>query len=252
VALDFVGMNPGSPHGNCPAVHVDHDTGDGLFVGKKVTDHETVAEVRSHGDIDTDEDVIRMPASMWPTIAKAAAGEYETGRRGHGPLSVADMIAVTKRTAVHLEMRDSYGDDDPSFLTWKETGKHPEDDERDEAWRQVIRTAVARGVSFRRLRVICEPVSDYIRWEHAITSQVNIAAGEDVRWLPRSKAVGLMLPANDLWLFDNYTVRYANFAPDDTLTGEVSTTDPEQVRAVVAAFQIAWDLAIPHAEFTPA
>lgn len=251
MTLDFVGMNPDSPHGNCPAVHVDHRTGDGLFVGKVVTDTETLAEVATHGDIDADEGVFRMPASMWPIIAKAAAGEYDSGRRGHGPLTVEDMIGVTRRTAVHLEMRDGYDLTDPSFLTWKDTGEQPAGDERDEAWRQVIRTAVARGVTFRRLRVVSEPLSDYIRWEHAITSQVNVAAGEEVRWLPRSQAIGLLLPAHDLWLFDNHTVRYAHFAPDGTLSGEVSTTDPTQVDMVIAAFQRAWELAIPHAEFKP-
>jgi hypothetical protein len=251
VALDFVGMNPDSPHGNCPAVHRDRETGDGLFVGKIVSDPEVLAEVAAHGDIDVDEGVFRMPAAMWPIIAKAAAGDYELGQSGHGPLTIEDMIGVTRRTAVHLEMRDDYGLGDPSFLQWKQTGQHPADDERDEAWRQVIRAATDRGVSVRRLRVVSEPLTDYIRWEHAITTQVNAAAGEEVRWLPRSQALGLMLPAHDLWVFDNYTVRYAHFAPDGDLTSEVSTTDPRQVTAVVGAFQVAWDLAIPHANFKP-
>jgi hypothetical protein len=57
-----------------------------------------------------------------------------------------------------------------------------------------MRAATARGVTVRRVRVISEPPSDYIRWEHACTRR-NVEAD------------------------------------------------------IVAAFQIAWDRAIPHAEY---
>jgi hypothetical protein len=62
---------------------------------------------------------------------------------------------------------------------------------------QSVADAVARGVTVRRARVVSEPVGDYIRYEHACTAQ-NIAAGEDVRWLPRRLASDLLIPGNDL------------------------------------------------------
>jgi Family of unknown function (DUF6879) len=251
VALDFVGMSDTSPHGSCPAVYRDPATGDGVFVGKRVTDPLLLAEVASHGSIDADEGVFRMPANMWPHILKAASGDYEPDLRGHGPLSIEDIIKVARFSVAHLEMRDDYGLTDPAFLHWKETGRHPDDDPRDEAWREVIRDRVARGVGFRRLRVVSEPASEYIRWEWEITSQINVAAGEDVRWLPRSKAVGLMLPAHDLWMYDHHVVRFLHFQPDGELSGEASTNDPATVAAVTAAFETAWDHATPHADFRP-
>ena len=39
----------------------------------------------------------------------------------------------------------------------------------------------------RRVRVISEPASQYIEWEHART-RLNIEADGDIRWLPRTKA----------------------------------------------------------------
>ncbi|MFE0043322.1 DUF6879 family protein [Streptomyces albireticuli] len=41
-------------------------------------------------------------------------------------------------------------------------------------------------------RVISDPPHDHIWFEHA-TTVVNIAAGEQVRWLPRREASGLQL-----------------------------------------------------------
>ncbi|WP_438948653.1 DUF6879 family protein [Streptomyces atratus] len=54
----------------------------------------------------------------------------------------------------------------------------------------------ARGVRVLRARVVSEPVTEYIRFEHAITD-ANLRAGEEVRWLPRRRASTLALPGND-------------------------------------------------------
>ena len=64
----------------------------------------------------------------------------------------------------------------------------------------------AHAVMIRRVRVVSEPLSDYLRWEHACTD-VNISAGEDVRWLPRTKAAGLLLPGADCWVSGHRVVR---------------------------------------------
>jgi hypothetical protein len=57
----------------------------------------------------------------------------------------------------------------------------------------IVRAAVACGVTFRRVRVVSEPLSEYMLWEHACTG-TNVQAGEDVRWLPRTNAADLLLP----------------------------------------------------------
>ena len=113
----------------------------------------------------------------------------------------------------------------------------------------VVRAATARGVRIRRVRVVSEPLSDYLRWEHACT-EVNIEAGEDIRWLPRTQAADLLLPGADCWVFDHRLVRW-NFQRGDGTNPRHYTfsSDPRTIRDLVAAFEIAWDRAVPHAEY---
>jgi hypothetical protein len=111
---------------------------------------------------------------------------------------------------------------------------------------------VARGVKFRRARVISEPVSDYIRYEHFITDATNIAGGEDVRWLPRRQASDLCLPGNDFWLFDDRLIRFHHFSGDGEVVEDELVTDPAVIRMCAAAFEAVWARAIPHADYQPA
>jgi hypothetical protein len=57
---------------------------------------------------------------------------------------------------------------------------------------------------------VSEPVTDYIRYEHA-GAVVNVSAGEQVRWLPRRRAVELLLPGADLWIFGGTQVLFNHF-----------------------------------------
>lgn len=107
----------------------------------------------------------------------------------------------------------------------------------------------ARGVRFRRARVISEPVGDYIRFEHAITEEVNIAAGEDVRWLPRRRASDLCLPGNDFWLFDERLIRFSYFSGDGHILEDEMVSDMAVARMCSAAFEAIWERAIPHADY---
>jgi hypothetical protein len=95
-------------------------------------------------------------------------------------------------------MRDAYTPADPWFQAWL-VGDWQEFERRlARPWLDLIREVTGRGVKVRRARVISEPVTDYIRFEHA-TASSNVAAGEDVRRLPRHLATGPLLPARS-WL----------------------------------------------------
>jgi Family of unknown function (DUF6879) len=48
------------------------------------------------------------------------------------------------------------------------------------------------------------------------TAGLNIAAGEEVRWLPRRRASDLRLPGNDFWLLDELTGQHHDQAGGDT------------------------------------
>ncbi|MFD5097412.1 DUF6879 family protein [Streptomyces albidochromogenes] len=106
-------------------------------------------------------------------------------------------------------------------------------------------------VVMRRARIVSEPVTDYIRYEHAITP-LHLQAGEDVRWLPRRRASDISLPGNDFWLLDGRVVQFHHFtgtgdwAPD----GKERTTDPAAAALCHAAFETVWERGIPHEKYT--
>ncbi|MFJ9158656.1 DUF6879 family protein [Streptomyces griseoviridis] len=153
-----------------------------------------------------------------------------------------------QRTAVHLEMRDGYMKSDRAFIDWK-AGQTLDPAERWADWHAIVTEAAARGVAVRRARIVSTPVSEYIRFEHAVTDGLNIAAGEDVRWLSRRRASAIALPGNDFWLFDSSLVLLNHFDGEGENMDLELTEDPEVVKLCDAAFEAVWARATPHAEF---
>ncbi|MFJ1753883.1 DUF6879 family protein [Kitasatospora sp. NPDC088134] len=163
-----------------------------------------------------------------------------------------DLLKNAKRSAVHLEMRDAYGvgDEAEDFVRWKNSGERDSDPASSywAPWVSVISETVSRGVAVQRARIVSEPVTDYIRWEHAGTS-VNLAAGEEVRWLSRRKASGIALPGNDFWLFDSEIVLFNYFTGDGDWSGQELTTDPDTAQLCASAFAAVWASGVPHDEY---
>ncbi len=163
-----------------------------------------------------------------------------------------ELIAGCQRSAVHLEMRDSYAVDyeEGPFADWR-AGVRLDPTDRASWWRpwlDLIEETVARGVVVRRARIVSEPVSEYIRYEHSGTF-TNIAAGEQVRWLPRRRASDIALPGNDFWLFDEQWVHWNHFAGDGSSTGEEITDDPAVAKLCASAFEAVWERGIPHDQY---
>lgn len=164
----------------------------------------------------------------------------------------AEILAGVHRSAVHLELRDSYGVDNEAdnFAAFRR-GDWTEALERADrqSWLDLVSEATSRGIVMRRARVVSVRVSDYIRYEYAGT-QMNIDAGEQVRWLPRDQASSLALPGNDLWIFDGRLVQFNIF---DGLGQWIRTDfdeDPEVVKFCVSSFESVWKRAVRHADFT--
>lgn len=147
----------------------------------------------------------------------------------------AELLASTRASAVHLEMRDAYYSN-PRFEDWQ-AGRLFDWDDRASWWRpfhQNIADAVASGVAVRRVRIVSEPVTDYIRWEHYQT-RANVEAGEEVPWLPRHHAWDLLLPGSDLWIFDGRLMRVHHFSGDGEWIGKELCDTPSVVRSHAAA-----------------
>lgn len=162
------------------------------------------------------------------------------------------LLADCQYSAVHLEMRESYAVEveEESFAAWK-SGSRRNPDDRDSWWNEFhtqVADAVDRGVSVRRARIVSEPVTEYIRYEHSGTF-MNIAAGEQVRWLPRRQASDIALPGNDFWLFDDKLVRFGFFSGDGALVGRELNDDPDVAKLCGTAFEAVWDRAIPHEDY---
>ncbi|MFF2808647.1 DUF6879 family protein [Streptomyces sp. NPDC058000] len=158
------------------------------------------------------------------------------------------LFGSCRRSAVHLEMRDGYMRSDPAFIDWA-ADKVIDPAERWRDWLDTVKQATERGVSVRRARIVSEPVSDYIRFEHSVTEGLNINAGEMVGWLPRREATSLALPGNDYWVFDDKTALVNHFDGNgDSLHHEYSE-DPHLVSFLASAFEAVWEKTIPHAEY---
>src|SRR5258708_39733053 len=148
-------------------------------------------------------------------------------------------------------MRDDYGASSPAFAAWRE--RRPCDRSRpDAAWHSLVGSATGRGATVRRARIVSEPPSDYIRFEHKVTPAANLAAGEQVRWLPRQQASDLALPGNDFWLFDSTVVLFNYFSGNGAPAGTELRDDPAIGKACVSSFEAAWGPAIPHVGYRPA
>ncbi|MFC7305303.1 DUF6879 family protein [Streptomyces monticola] len=150
-------------------------------------------------------------------------------------------------------MRDGYMQSDPEYLAWRDGTRDQSRylDQEKSPWLALMREITGRGVTVRRARIVSEPVSDYIRFEHHVTAG-NVEAGEQVRWLPRRRASDLALPGNDFWLFDESLVVFLHFTGEGELSpegDEERTADPALVRLCSTAFESVWERAVPHEEY---
>lgn len=156
------------------------------------------------------------------------------------------LLETAVRSAVHLEMHDTYEAIDPDWLEWRE-GRRFDPAVRWASWFDLIRRTVARGVSIRRARIVTEPLTDYIRYEHEITAAHNIAAGEEVQWLPRQHALGLLVPLVDFWVIDSEVVIINQF---DTAGHMTEQRRDDLAGLYSSSFDQVWQQAVPHGDFT--
>ncbi|GAA2117084.1 hypothetical protein GCM10009802_17920 [Streptomyces synnematoformans] len=103
----------------------------------------------------------------------------------------------------------------------------------------------------RRVRVVTEPHSQYIGWEHSLTG-LNMEAGEDIRWLPRHRLPeGITFPVsgNDWWLFDDRLLAVGHFDADGRVLGSELIEAPGIVAECVRVRDQLWPLALAHSEY---
>jgi hypothetical protein len=160
------------------------------------------------------------------------------------------LLSNFQREAVHLEMRDAYGTavELPHLAQW--AAGEPDDLEWLQGWCEVLRAHVKAGRSVRRARVVSEPLSDYQRWSFSIAYPM-VEAGEDIRWVPRSRVSSIAVPGNDFYLFDDQLVVFLIYAGSGLAKDRMTSTDPADIHLCRTAFDAMWKLSIPHREYQP-
>jgi hypothetical protein len=177
-------------------------------------------------------------------------GLTRTYAPGEKEPTFAELLAACTSSAVHLEIHDAHLTSDPAYRAWLAgQADARESAEQYRAYTDVVVPAVRRGVRVRRARIVSEPASEYVRWEHWLTDPVNIAAGEDVRWLPRRLASTLAVPGNPYWVFDDRLVRFTIFDGSGEVQGSQYSDDAGVIDACRSAFEAVWRLAVPHQEY---
>lgn len=152
-----------------------------------------------------------------------------------------------ERDAFRLETREHYREAEEDEPLRRFLAGQP-DYAWNQEWAAMIRHRTMRGQRMSRVRVVAEPHSDYTRFGIDL-ARVNVAAGEDIRYLPRPRAAVLDLPRHDFWLIDSHTVAILHFGDDDTLTGAEVRTDPAAVEQHRRWRTVAWAAAMPLAQY---
>ncbi|MGH8906604.1 MAG: DUF6879 family protein [Egibacteraceae bacterium] len=160
------------------------------------------------------------------------------------------LFASFKREALHLEMRDSYGTaaEIPHLRKW-EAGELDDTDWL-QPWFDLVQAGTRAGKVFRRARIVSEPISHYQKWVRKDT-HLYVEAGEDIRWVPRSRVSTVALPGNDFWLFDDEVVVFLIFAAGGLVVDRHKTTDRSAIELCRTSFEEVWKLAIPNSEYRP-
>ncbi|MET8427903.1 DUF6879 family protein [Nocardia sp. NPDC004860] len=158
-----------------------------------------------------------------------------------------DLFREAQREAFHLEVRDSYAVASESEGLRRFLAGEPDTTDYDRRpWAQFMRETTARGVAVRRVRVVSAPHSDYQRWLLSITGS-NVAAGEDIRYVPRHLAGDV--PPDDWWLFDGELVAYNLVDDDGWPAGMAVTSDPRIAEYCRRVRDRLWSIATPYAEY---
>jgi hypothetical protein len=241
VTLRFLGRETGG--GGCPTLY---ETDHGTFViqGWGVTDPAVLAAL---GEVPGHELVIEVPKRLMRHLPEETQMQIPTDDDWD------ELFASVHRSACHLEMRDTYavGEEADAFAAF--LAGRPFDETQNAKvwgrWRELVRRNTARGVCFRRARIVSEPVTAYTRFLHDTATKPNIEAGEQIRWLPRRLASPIALPGNDFWLFDDARVIFNLFTGDGDWAGQEETDDPRVVELCRSGFEAVWSAATPHENY---
>jgi hypothetical protein len=118
-----------------------------------------------------------------------------------------------------------------------------------QAWMDVIRGEVARGLHTYRVHVLRSPLSDYLRYECEWNYVFNVEAGEHIRIIDTAEQRKPdQVPAEDFWLIGDEHLVLMHYEPDGTFRG-ASIGEPELIPRYIAARDAAWSAGIDFTDY---
>lgn len=236
MTLRFLGTT--SEEGDCPTLYEIPETDEVLVQGDRETDPAHLAQLR---DVKPSETFVRVPRSLLTRYApQTEAPELQPFS------SIGHLFREFRHTAWRLETRRAYASNRKGANWARFQAGDPLTFDSD--WYANVRTQTAQGKRFERVRLVDDPLTEDQRFLLA-TGLGSVAAGEDIRNLPRAQAEQLRLPDGDFWIFDSRILARFAFDETDTTLGAYVTEDPAEVLAACQARDAAWHHAVPTADF---
>ena len=154
-----------------------------------------------------------------------------------------------QRTAFRLETQGEYRELVEQEPLRRFRNGEPADDSWLNPWTDNVRVATRHGRRFQRVRVLTDPLTDYLRFEMDLALRANIPAGEEIRSLTMAKAKDLGIPIGlDLWMFDDDRVGVMHFGNQGMLGLEM-ITDAAEIDRYRQLRDRAWNAAAPAEEW---
>lgn len=160
------------------------------------------------------------------------------------------LLARFERSAWRLELQGWYDEPDESELLaqWLADGDPLPTLNWFADWPEWIAKQVAAGKRFERVRVLTDPLTDYLRWQLDVITEPALAAGEDIRLLPAAVAAKLELGAADFYILDDRQVVVLDFDQGRVIGARLldAAAELDTFRAIRAT---AWDHAVEFGEY---
>lgn len=164
---------------------------------------------------------------------------------------VRGLFRTFRRTVFRLETQGVYREAVEAEPLRRFLAGEPPDDTWVQPWLDLVRHATAANRRFQRVRVLTEPLTDYLWFEMDLALRCNIPAGEDIRALSVSQARAVGLPEGiDFWMFDDDRVGLAHFG-DHGMLGLEMIHEPAAVSQYRQWRDRAWNAAGTHHDWAP-
>lgn len=157
------------------------------------------------------------------------------------------LFASVTRSVWRWECQGHYQVDEDELARWR-AGRPAELDAETIAWHGYIRSLRQRAIPFQRVRMITEPVTEYLVWLMS-TTDANVDAGEDIRWVHESVARELGMPTYDFYLVDDERVAVLRFDTEKVLTDVEVVWQPDVVAQHRRWRGTVWHHAVQHRDF---